>query len=343
MTRKRLIRNQKWGFQTFPYHQMRMENELFQGLVSVIHLTDGEYLYWQYPRAGRTAVAGKGMVWLQLIPDDGKRVITAKFLPNKRVSVWYVDVMESWGYDDDGVAAFMDLYLDVIFTPQGDVVVDDRDELDAAYESCEITEEQYQGALQEGDAIVRELCSDIAATEQRCRKILDAAEEEIQKKQFTVFLDIDGVLDVFNPNVRMQKLIPDSLDRLGRLVMRTDANVVVVSDWRFASKVHRGLWRRLNLFKKDGWLNLVHELKKRGITIADVTPWGEHLKCRAEEICAYLAEHPEVYSYVILDDCFGDDYSSNPEVQSHLVFVDALKGLQDCDLVKACEIMNRQK
>lgn len=66
MTRKRLIRNQKWGFQSFPYHQMRMDNELFKGLVSVIQLTDGNYLYWDYPKAGKVAVAGENMAWLQL-------------------------------------------------------------------------------------------------------------------------------------------------------------------------------------------------------------------------------------------------------------------------------------
>ena len=62
---------------------------------------------------------------------------------------------------------------------------------------------------------------------------------------------------------------------------------------------------------------------------------------RTEEIQAYLQEHPEIYNYVILDDCFGDDYSSDMNMKKHLVSVDALKGLQDNDLVKACEIMNR--
>lgn len=44
---------------------------------------------------------------------------------------------------------------------------------------------------------------------------------------------------------------------------------------------------------------------------------------------------------IFLDDCYGDDYSSNPQLQAHLVHIDAMKGLQDCDLIKASEIMNR--
>lgn len=180
MTRKRLDRDKKWFFQGFPYYQLRLESELFTGLASLIRLTDGEYLYWALPKAGNVAVAGKGMVWLQLIPDESSRVITAKFLPDKRVSVWYVDVMENMDYDPDGVAAFTDKYLDVIFSPQGDVIIDDRDELDEAYRSGDLSKVQYETALQEGDAIVTDLCSDIGATEKWCREILDYVEKQIE-------------------------------------------------------------------------------------------------------------------------------------------------------------------
>lgn len=302
MNRKRLTRDQKWFFQSFPYYQMRMENHLFTGLVSLIQLTEGEYRYWEYDRAGKVAVAGEGMVWLQMIPDHGSRAITAMFLPDKRVSAWYVDVIEEAAYDADGVAIFVDKYLDVIFTPQGDVVIDDRDELDAAFCSGELTEEQYEAALREGEAIVDELCSDIPATEDWCRDILEMVEERIGAKQFVIFLDGDGVLDVFNPHVHIQEIMPEAVERLRRLVTRTNARIVVISD------------RRL---------------------------WDKALKTRTAEIAAYLESNPQIYNYVILDDCYGDDYSSDPEIQSHLVHIDAMKGLQDGDMIKACEIMNR--
>lgn len=341
MTRKRLTRNAKWGFQGFPYYQMHMENELFKGLVSVIHLTDGEYLYWNYPKSGKVAVAGKGMVWLQLIPEDGKRAITAKFLPDKRVSVWYVDVIDRVEFDDDGVAAFIDEYLDVIFTPQGDVIIDDRDELDSAFHSGELTAEQYNSALREGDAIVNDLCKDIAATEVWCRKILDYAEEQINQKQFVIFLDVDGVLDIFDPKSHIQKILPEAVDRLRRLVARTNAKVVVISDWRYGSAKYVDYCRKNNIFMHqcDNWPYLVDALNKESIPIYDVTPWDKDLTCRTEEISTYLQLHPEICNYVILDDCFGDDYSSNPDVKAHLVYIDALKGLQDSDMVKACEMV----
>ncbi len=190
MNKKRLDRDKKWGFQGFPYYQMRMDNEDFHGLVSVIKLVAGDYFFWEKPKAGKTPVCGEGMLWLQLIPDGKYRAITAKFLPESRtvqdvkyfksISIWYVDVIDGWGYDDDGVAYFTDQYLDVVFDVEGDVITEDRDELDEAYRSGELSEEQYQRAIKEGNDIVSELCSDIEKTQLWGENILRLAMKRIK-------------------------------------------------------------------------------------------------------------------------------------------------------------------
>lgn len=190
MTKKRLDRDKKWGFEGFPYYQMRMDSEDFHGLVSVIELKAGDYIYWNKPKAGKTPVCGKGMMWLQLIPDGKHRAVTAKFLPSSRVadgvkytksvSIWYADVIDGWGYDEDGVAYFTDCYLDVVFDVEGDVITEDRDELDAAYRSGELSHEQYIRALQEGEDIISELCFDVEKTQERCERILKAAMKRIE-------------------------------------------------------------------------------------------------------------------------------------------------------------------
>lgn len=187
---KRLNRD-GWGFQNFPYYQLRMDTADFHGLASVIDLTGGDDCFWDLPIAGKTPVCGKGMRWLQLIPDGAHRVITAKFLPetrsvqgicfSKTVSIWYVDVIDHWGYDPDGVAYFVDQYLDVIFDPEGDVVLDDRDELDNAYRSGELSTVQYHRAIAEGDAIIKELCADTSKTQDWCVRLLSEAFARIQK------------------------------------------------------------------------------------------------------------------------------------------------------------------
>ena len=177
MKRKRLDRD-GWGFQGFPYYQMQVELPEFRGLACLIEIRSGKACCWRMPRAGRIPVCGEGMVWLQLVPEGRHCVITAKYRRKRwmeklpRVSVWYADVIDRLEYDPDGVAAFVDQYLDVIFSPQGDVHIDDRDELDAVLHSGELTCEEHARALAEGEWIAQELCADVRETERRCAVIL---------------------------------------------------------------------------------------------------------------------------------------------------------------------------
>ncbi len=212
MKHKRLNRD-GWGFQYYPYYQMKIDDELFHGMVCLIKLTDGENNYWETPKAGRLQVTGEGMSWLELIPDNASRVITIKFFPegthdperhnnpstlNTRFqpSVYYVDITEGIEYDEYGIATYIDKYLDVIFTPEGDVKIDDRDELDAAYASGELTKEQYDAALQECESILKDYCEDIPKTGEWCAKIRELVEERIKAgepvKRCKEVLDNDG-------------------------------------------------------------------------------------------------------------------------------------------------------
>lgn len=195
MKHKRLNRD-GWGFQYYPYYQIRIDDELFHGLVCLIRLTDGEANYWETPKAGKIQVTGAGMTWMELIPDNTNRVITVKYFPDgmhdeKRIhypvpankkyqpSIWYVDVAEGIEYDEYGIAVYIDKYLDVIFTPEGDIKIDDRDELDAAYKEGQISKEQYDAALIEGEKIQKELCADIFRTDQWCADIRQIVEDRI--------------------------------------------------------------------------------------------------------------------------------------------------------------------
>ncbi len=195
MKHKRLNRD-GWGFQYYPYYQMRIDDELFHGLACLIRLTDGEANYWETPKAGRIQVTGTGMTWLELIPDNTNRVITIKYFPDGthdvermhyptptnekyQPSVFYVDITDGIEYDQDGIAVYIDKYLDVIFTPEGDIKIDDRDELDAAFKMGDISKEQYDTALIEGDKILEELCTDISKTDRWCADIRQIVEDRI--------------------------------------------------------------------------------------------------------------------------------------------------------------------
>lgn len=196
MKHKRLNRD-GWGFQYFPYYQVRIDNDSFHGLVCLIKIVEGDYQYWEMPKAGKAAVCGGGMTWLQLIPDGKKRVITVKYYhdadsinPERTQypswaaetmcpSVWYVDITDGIEYDEEGIAVYIDKYLDVIFSPEGDYKLDDKEELDEALKKGELTKDSYEEAIKEAEDVTKELCRDVKATAEWCADIRRQAEEKI--------------------------------------------------------------------------------------------------------------------------------------------------------------------
>lgn len=99
----------------------------------------------------------------------------------------------------------------------------------------------------------------------------------------------------------------------------------------------------LDIYKQEraNWKLLEPALMKYGLEIYDVSPWEEYLETRSDEIKYYLEMHPEITGYVILDDCFFEDYEKYDELKQRLVLVDANKGLQEVDVDKALEILKR--
>ena len=102
-----------------------------------------------------------------------------------------------------------------------------------------------------------------------------------------VFLDIDGVLNNFS---LIQRHGFDYIDssmviRLGRIIDRTGAEIVLSSYWR--------------LDPKDRSV-VDHSLGEHGMSVMDVTP--RLSGPRANEIRQWLGENRDVVRYAILDD-----------------------------------------
>lgn len=191
MKQKRLDRD-SWGFQGFPYYQVRVDTEEFHGLVGLIYILSGKKQYWNLEKNKKTPVCGKGMFWLQLIPDGKNCVITAKYTRKKKkiqgvkypysISVIYCDVINRFFYaEEDLVAIFEDMYLDVILSPKGDACFDDEDELFKAYQEGELTQEQYDRAMDAGQEILSTYGRDFEGTEVWCNKILQKTIELTEK------------------------------------------------------------------------------------------------------------------------------------------------------------------
>jgi hypothetical protein len=113
-----------------------------------------------------------------------------------------------------------------------------------------------------------------------------------------LFLDVDGVLNNSVTFRSIDSIDHDSWRRCLSLVERTDTQIVLSSTWRLCHHTHRCYRRLVDI----GLFNYTHEDWRTPSTHVD--PFGErhYYPSRGDEIAAWLARHPEVTSWAIVDD-----------------------------------------
>ncbi|MBQ8143760.1 MAG: hypothetical protein IJ042_03060 [Butyricicoccus sp.] len=161
----------------------------------------------------------------------------------------------------------------------------------------------------------------------------------------TIFLDIDGVLNSNFWNATHTKELRDGtlidaekIALLGGLVRRTGAQLILHSGWRFwydaDCKPLRAESERLSAM-----------LAAEGMTIAGATPdlTTEEIRrtkkfslVKAQEILAWVAQHPETTGWVVLEDLD----LHNAEVARHQVMTDQTIGMTAADVETAVRILN---
>ena len=94
-------------------------------------------------------IADAGYAWLQIAPEGQFEWLTAMFDAEGRLAEIYIDLTDGNVTDTEN-PWFRDMYLDYAMAG-GDVEELDRDELEEALRSGDVTEEQYRRTLAEGE------------------------------------------------------------------------------------------------------------------------------------------------------------------------------------------------
>lgn len=131
---------------------------------------------WKYNK-NDVVVCDNGYHWLTIMPSDDFYCITVMMDDNYEMKVCYIDMIDTQGYDDDGVPYFYDLYLDLIVYPDGNIITDDIDELQEALITGEITDVQYNKAIATSQKLQDGLLSDIGNFQSYIKEMLNLLEQ----------------------------------------------------------------------------------------------------------------------------------------------------------------------
>lgn len=138
--------------------------------------TVSEKQIWKYTKSN-VVVCDNGYHWLTIMPSDEFYCITVMMDDGYEMKVCYIDMIDTQGYDDDGVPYFYDLYLDLVVYPDGNIIVDDMDELQEALRAGEITDAQYNKAIAASRKLQAGLLSDIGEFQHYIKEMLKLFEK----------------------------------------------------------------------------------------------------------------------------------------------------------------------
>lgn len=172
-----------------------------------------------------------------------------------------------------------------------------------------------------------------------------------------IFLDIDGVMNCQeemlvmlkqNPKNRSDVSLPSptKCKLLKQLVEETGAEIVLSSSWRLSLTAIQNIidtFRPYGL-RLDGFTQeCVSQIKFKGTKYENIKPkhthkgWeGYYIEDRGAEIAYWLLRHPEVTTFVILDDESSDIIEWLPD---SLVKTDLLNGLTEEKVLECIKIL----
>lgn len=94
--------------------------------------------------------------WLEFYNYNAKVLLTAMYNQNNEIIEWYFDIAREIGKEND-VPYEDDLYLDVVVTSTGEIILLDEEEIKAALGRMEITILEYESAYREADKLMDRL------------------------------------------------------------------------------------------------------------------------------------------------------------------------------------------
>lgn len=154
---KRISRNRKDMYRSNWHRCLRKEyvdaDCEFRGNQAKISLSVLKELtgpLWVPDRGGKALIADTDYSWLQLAVAGEYFYMTAMFDPEDKLHQMYFDITNGTILDNPDNPCFDDMYLDLVLTVDGYLIVLDEDELEEAYAERIISRKEYEKTLAEG-------------------------------------------------------------------------------------------------------------------------------------------------------------------------------------------------
>lgn len=129
------------------------EDDYYASVKKLVHVTDKFII-----NNGNTIAMDNGYYIVEIIPKYENYAVRIFLNDKKEVIEYYIDIIKESGLDPEyNIPYFIDLYLDITVLYNGDIHVIDQNELQDAYNSSEITKDEYNQVIELKDKLIQEI------------------------------------------------------------------------------------------------------------------------------------------------------------------------------------------
>lgn len=139
----------------FEYKNIHVKEENFTGDIYFYHFIEGVD---KFVIPNGKCILDKDYKWLEFYDYNSKIKLTAFYDNNNEISEWYFDIAREIG-KENGLPYEDDMYLDVLVTDYGEIILLDEDELKEALDKMQITKIEFENAYKEAFQLMDRLHS----------------------------------------------------------------------------------------------------------------------------------------------------------------------------------------
>jgi len=167
--RKYIGRPYKDYVKTYESKIVKAEN----GYVAYLKVIEANRPFMVGAKGAEICISDDGYSSLEYLPDNENWCVFAVYDPEGKIVEWYFDITRENGVDEEGNPYLDDLYLDIVLTPDGKILILDEDELQHAYEDGLVSEDEFKMAYQVKDKLIDNKIVSVAYMEQLCAELFE--------------------------------------------------------------------------------------------------------------------------------------------------------------------------
>jgi predicted RNA-binding protein associated with RNAse of E/G family len=131
-----------------------IESREFSGYISLLCLDAVTEPLWVTRADQDICLGDAGYTWLQHFPHNSHYALTTTFDAQGERVRHYIDICKRHYVDEHGILWYEDLYLDIDVSPEGEAMLLDVDELDAALKEGAVSSLDYELAWRVANSLM---------------------------------------------------------------------------------------------------------------------------------------------------------------------------------------------